>query len=111
MITSDQLLAAGYQKHSVHHKQYATCLYQKRFDDKNGKRYFIRFYEYDNRQSKRLRGDHFTADFTYSSDAQFKDGYGNTFNVECLTNDSIEQVEEFFERVWKHIPCNYYELF
>ena len=103
MITSTQLTAAGYRKWPERFKQYSKFFYQKRFDYEHGKRYFIQFYEYDPLPNETEK--------CYSSDAQFKDSHGNTFNVECLTNDSVEQVEAFFLRVWEHQICEYYELF
>lgn len=111
MITATQLESAGYQKYPALFKQYATCLWQKCFDDSEGKKYFIQLYEYDNREWNKKHPNMAFKDFAYSSEVKFKDGYGNTFNVECLTNDSIEQVEEFFERVWVNCGCEYYELF
>lgn len=109
MITATQLKSAGYRKYPERFKEYATCMYQKCFDDTEGKKYFIQFYEYSNREH--LISYPQLSEFSYSSDAQFKDRQGNTFNVECLTNDSIEQVEEFFERVWVNCGCEYYERF
>lgn len=110
MITATQLESVGYRKYPNRLKQYARGMYQKRFDDTEGQKYFINFYEYDNRKDGRHLHPIMNI-FSYSSSAQFNDRHGNTFNVECLTNDSIESVEAFFERVWRQLDCEYYELF
>lgn len=52
MITPEALLAAGYLRsrsgpHSAH--PYASALYQKRFEDEGGTRYFINFWQYTER--------------------------------------------------------------
>lgn len=104
MITQDQLTTAGYRKYPPTGRQYATAMYQKRFDDAEGKKYFIQFYEYAAIGYLDPNVRHH-----YGGDAQFKDRYGNTFNVECLTNESIEQVEDFFESVWSLLKLEHCE--
>jgi len=109
MITATQLKRAGYRKFPLPLKQYATYLYQKCFDNAEGRKYPIQFYEYNNCEWSEKYPQ--LPKFSYSSEVKFKDRHGNTFNVECLTNDSLERVEEFFERVWFNCGCCYYERF
>jgi hypothetical protein len=107
MITADQLLATGYRKSICDgSKQFTNVLYQKRIDDECGKRYFINVWEWDNRMHVGVPND-----FSYQAEGQFKDGCDNTFNIELLTNDSIEQVEAFFADTWERLGYAHYEMF
>jgi len=110
MITATQLEAAGY-RHSVCRgsKQFTDVLYQKRFDDCYGKRYFVNVWEWDNRSHQQKCPT--MPDFSYQADGQFVDAQHRTFNVELLTNESIERIEDFFKTVWSTLGCQYYERF
>ena len=114
MITSQQLIEAGYNR-SISHgsKQFTNVLYQKRFDDEHGKRYFINVWEWDNRDFFKKRGykSALDNDFSYQAESQFTYGYGTVFNIELLANDSIKQIEAFFAETWDRLGCAYYETF
>lgn len=106
MISRDQLLAAGYKPFSQRElKQFTTNFYQKRFDDSQGKKYFITIAEYDNRDLP----VHFD-DFSYSPESQFSTN-GVVFDVSMHSPESVEQMEAFFKDVWKSMNCDYYERF
>ncbi len=109
MITREQLLEAGYEQFRVHHKEFSKVGYQKRFDDERGKKYFITIYEYDN---KWLIDRGITrSEFSYEPDCQFKSN-GVTFYVKMLCDDSktVQDIEEFYERLWVSMGCDYYEF-
>lgn len=107
MLNKDQLLAASYKQfkqRNIH--EFTDSFYQKRFDDENGKKYFITIAEYDNRA---YQDRHPTIkDFSYAPESQFESN-GATFNVEMLSPESAEQMEAFFERMWVDTKCDYYE--
>lgn len=105
MLTREALLAAGYKPFTQKNiKEFTNSFYQKRFDDENGKKYFITIAEYDNR----MYADMNLPDFSYSPDTQFNSN-GVTFEIEMLTPESVEQMEAFFERMWVQMGCDYYE--
>lgn len=107
MITSDQLLSAGYKPFTQRNlKQYTTQFYQKRFDSSVGKKYFITIAEYANKEYQDRIPE--LPDFSYAPDSQFE-ANGVTFNVEMLQPESIEQMEKFFEDIWLRMGCDYYE--
>lgn len=107
MITRDQLLAAGYKPFSQRNlKQFTSQFYQKRFDDSVGKKYFITIAEYDNRQYQDRIPQ--LKDFSYSPESQFETR-GVIFDVEMHSPESVEQMENFFEDMWKSMMCDYYE--
>lgn len=109
MLTNNDLIAAGYKPFTQRNlKEFTNSFYQKRFDDENGKKYFITVAEYDN--SKYLKEYINLSEFSYEADCQFVSN-GVTFNVDMLNPESIQQMEEFFEKMWYNLGCEYYELF
>ena len=101
MITAETLINSGYRKYPATWRPYASAVYQKRVDDEHGKKYFVNVYEYAGTMS--------SPKYSYEGDAQFVDGYGNTFNVQLLHPESVEQVDEFFERIFVSLKCEHYE--
>lgn len=109
MITSKDLIEAGYKPFKQKNvKNYTEQGYQKRFGDTKGKRYFITVWEYDNRNYQDRVPN--LPDFGYSPESQFECN-GVTFNVETIGQNSVEQMEAFFEEMWKSMMCDYYERF
>ena len=103
MITKEQLIAAGYKPFMQRNiKEYTESFYQKRFDDGKGKKYFITIAEYDHRDYPQV-----PYDFSYEPDVQFVT-HGVTFNTTMLSPESVEQMEEFFEKMWFNLDCDYY---
>lgn len=108
MLTKEQLIAAGYKPFIQRNlKEFTNSFYQKRFDDENGKKYFITVAEYDNSKYQHL---HNLPEFSYQPDSQLVSN-GITFNVDMLNPESIQQMEELFEKMWYNLGCEYYELF
>ena len=108
-MTPQTLLGAGYTQ--FHDRMAEDSLgewyrasYQKRVRDKFGTRYFIT-----------IRHSVIPAMFgnpqrnSFAPENQFtKDG--TTFNVEMLHhNESVEQVEAFFDHLWTTLRLDYYE--
>jgi hypothetical protein len=110
MITTQQLIDAGYRKYTGQtEKQFSNVMYQKRVDDELGKKYFINVSEWDNHEYRLRYSD--MLDFSYEAGAQLTDDLGTVFNVELLCPDNIKSVEAFFEGLWVSKRCEYYEKF
>ena len=92
--------------------------FQKRFDDKKGKKYFITIWHYNHSEQLGLenvpKGDSYTADTQFRFDNEGKD---NTCNIEywgdVLPNKwrpvtTLKDIEDFFETFWKKMKPDYY---
>jgi hypothetical protein len=95
--------------------------FQKRFDDKKGKKYFITIWHYNHSEQLGLenipKGDSYTADTQFRFDNEGKD---NTCNIEywgdVLPNEwrpvtTLKDIEDFFETFWKKMKPDYYESY
>lgn len=95
--------------------------FQKRFDDKKGKKYFITIWHYNYSEQLGLenlpKGDSYTADTQFRFDNGGKD---NTCNIEywgdVLPNEwrpvtTLKDIEDFFETFWKKMKPDYYESY
>ena len=93
--------------------------FQKRFDDKKGKKYFITIWHYNHSEQLGLenlpKGDSYTADTQFRFDNGGKD---NTCNIEYLGDvlpnewrpvTTLKDIEDFFETFWKKMKPDYYE--
>lgn len=116
MIFEKELIAAGYKKYTSRlDKQYADYFYQKRFSDDEGKKYFINFSHYPaNRYGQTELKE------SWNADVQFITISGPTVDIEYFSfwteeNEynhpitSIEDVEQFFEKMWETNLFEYYE--
>lgn len=95
--------------------------FQKRFDNKKGKKYFITIWHYNHSEQLGLenlpKGDSYTADTQFRFDNGGKD---NTCNIEywgdVLPNEwrpvtTLKDIEDFFETFWKKMKPDYYESY
>lgn len=78
-------------------------LYQKKISDGRGIRYFINCWVYEK------DGALFTED-TPCFEVQFTMKDGTECNVEPFYKE-IQQVEDFFNKMWKNMEFGYYELY
>lgn len=112
-MTDEDWHAAGYKRYDVQNKpmnRSADYLLQKRFEDDEGKKYFITVYCYDksNYPPPHNVGVGYmpTAHFNLGDNLPF-------FNVEMNGIDGwaggIEGVEGWFERLWATFGRPYYE--
>jgi hypothetical protein len=114
-----QLKNAGYKWFPDNWKK-SIRGFQKRFDDEKGTKYFITGYHYN---LKKQGIDSAPGDDRYSFDCQFtinKDGKSQTIDVQFsgdfLRNDydravtTLKDAEDFYEKLWKDMECEYYEL-
>ena len=84
-------------------------LYQKRFDDKLGKKYFIDFQFYDYTKYYKDHGVSVKASATFNNDSEEPGKLNKTIWLD-FDFDSIEQAETFAEIMWKASNSQYYEL-
>lgn len=107
LITKENLLKSGYRAYKTNIKTNNECYvesYEKRFDDEKGKKYFIHYDCYDNRRlSKHITKIDFQAKAQFNTNKE-------TFNITYLINNTtIEDVEQFFEEIFKKMNCKHYE--
>ena len=116
----EQLLERGYTFFKDHLKDSIKGI-QKRFTDDLGTKYFITGYHYNH--AKQLERDDILSKDSYTFTAQFRMDKSDkdktidiNFSAEFLPNkykeiSTIEEVEEFFEYMWKSCKANYYEKY
>ena len=104
-MTNEELLRAGYtQWEPSPYKDCQTDLFEKCIKDEYGKRYFIHVERWD--YTKFPRGIiHYTASVQF----QLKDG--NTTDIDLLNGWTIEEMEEYYNKLWNTGWFKYYEVF
>ena len=106
-ITVQNLIKEGYKPfQDILHTSKTEYMgsYQKRVTDENDTKYFINVNIYDLSKIVVQKDD-----FSVSSEAQFHNENGETFNVEYfIDGHTIKQMEDFFEKVWKLMSKVYY---
>lgn len=117
-MTLDDWLAAGYKRYEVTNKEMnklADFLLQKRFDDDEGKKYFITVYCYDRtKYPERYRSNVEERPIGFMPTAHFALGdnlphFEITMNgIETMTG-GIQVVDDWFEVFWKVFRQPYYE--
>lgn len=117
-MTLDDWIAAGYKRYEVTNRELnklADFLLQKRFDDDEGKKYFITVYCYDRTNYPEPHMSFFkNKSIAYTPTAQFVLGDNLPhFNIEMNGIESmaggIKAVEDWFEVFWKVFRQPYYE--
>ena len=106
-INYDLLKEAGYKRYEQKIRD-ASALWQKKIKDVNGVRYYIAFFEYD--WSKISNGSMNVISFEPS--VQFEVDEDSCVNVDFLISDNhtIEQIEEFYDKMFNRMRFNYSEL-
>lgn len=117
-MTPDDWIAAGYKRFDVPNKEMnklADFLLQKRFDDDEGKKYFITVYCYDRTKYPEPYRSHVGINtIGYMPTAHFALGDNLPhFNIEMNSIETlhggIKAVEDWFEVLWKVFRQPYYE--
>ena len=121
-LTPEDWIAQGYKKFTSDFKSHTAFGLQKRFDDEAGKKYFITVwvYDYEDDYHKQFVNLGYWRDkfsrYGYQPDVQLTTQDGDTFDVQFhFRNDgewgvtSIEQLETFFDKMWRDMGCGYYE--
>lgn len=115
----EQMMTAGYKEYppSQLDSDGVTRLLQKCYYDNCGKKYYINCREWDWRNYPQTGKE-----FSYEFDVQFTTSDDKTFNVETVgwsfeknqwghTVNTLKDVEEFFERLWQSMGCQYNEKY
>lgn len=111
--TDDYFLDRGYKKYSRTPFQSDMTLYnfQKRFDDDVGKKYFIDVNKITNEWMKewnKKQSWYTPYSYTYSCQLYRKDTHA-AVDMEFFSDWTIDQVEEFVERLFQNGELDYYE--
>jgi hypothetical protein len=112
-IKPQEWIDRGYRYHDIPYKQrelnrLADFMLQKRFDDENGKKYYITVYCYDRKKYPVEYRDN--TEFGYMPTAHFSLRDNNPFfNIEMNGINNIDEVESYFELFWNTLNRPYYE--
>ena len=103
----------GYKKYpkSIVDTESVVYNFQKRFDDKTGKKYFIDIHRYTNEwmpEREKKQPWYKPFDYTYSCQL-YKKGSHAAVNLEFFSSWTIEEVEEFVESLSQSGELDYYE--
>ena len=99
----EMFLNNGYKPYEADNKYFM----QKCIRNEHGKKYFINVNMFDMRRfNKNIES---LSDFAYDADVQFNTVDEETFEVKLFEVINPKQVENFFERVWKNMTCEYYD--
>lgn len=116
-IPLEEWLDRGYRRYDISEKsrdlnKLADFLLQKRFDDENGKKYYITVYTYDRDKYPQHAREHVKdlPRYGYMPSVHFSLRDGQPFfNIEMNAPRSIDEVESYFERFWEMLNRPYYE--
>ena len=109
MLTVQDWIDAGYKRFNQvkHVKPYAEFGLQKCISDNKGKRYHITVFVYD-------MSNYTQQPFSFSPDVQFQNfDNKHTVSMELHTREetTVQEVEDFFDKMWKGVGEPYYELY
>lgn len=112
-MTEEYILSKGYHKEkpSQFDDKVVICRYQKRFDDENGKKYFIDILKYDlSRVPEKMQTELKDID-AYEFEMQVTIGEGNkVINMRYFCDWTLDDVEKFAEDFFDKMKINYYEI-
>jgi hypothetical protein len=114
MEMDNYLIDRGYKQYppTALDSHIVVAFFQKRFDDDQGKKYFINVNKNDmSFIPAGHRGEHWEP-FSYSYEVQVTFGDDErAVNLEMFNGWNIEQVEKFMEDFFEKMDPNYYEFF
>ena len=115
MLAPEDFIAAGYHKFTGYTGHYnADFGLQKLIADDIGKRYYITISVYDNSKFKDSHPTYFKEQpWSFTPHVQFVICSRITTSIEFLitTDTTIAEIEEYFDRIWTRMNCEYYERF
>lgn len=110
-MTDEYLLERGYKQYQpTHCNDSVVALFQKRFDDDFGKKYFINVYKWSHDYVPTHKRDKWWKPFSYEYEVQVtmsesEDAMDLTFH----SSWTLENVENFIEDFFEKMKPNYYE--
>lgn len=111
--TDEHFFNLGYKKYDKSQFDSDITIYnfQKRFDDEKGKKYFIDVHKVSNEWfsvSEKNKERYVSYSYTYSCQL-YKKGTHAPVNMEFFSDWTIDQVEEFVEKLFQNGELDYYE--
>lgn len=110
---TEYFISKGYHKYNPtpFDSDHTVSRFQKRFDDDQGKRYFIDCVQYDNSyMPQHYKDGEWYTKYTYEYEIQmYQRDTHNPINLSFFSGWELEQVEEFMEMQWKIGLYDYYE--
>ena len=107
------LIEKGYKQYEptqFDERGFVVARFQKRFDDENGKKYFIDVVKHSWDFVQPSRRDKWWKEFTYEYEVQVTFGENkNSLNLNFFSSWTIEEVEEYMEKFFDVMGVNYYE--
>ena len=109
-MTDKELLDAGYKRYDPPsiHADCVTDLYQKCIKDDTGKRYFISIERWDFSRISHRASD---TQPSFETTVQFTHKNGETVDITCYNGWEIDQIEKFYDDLWKLGWFKYYEKY
>lgn len=111
--TDEDFIKRGYKKYSKTPFDSESVMYnfQKRFDNENGKKYFIDIRKIDNRwMEDKYVNKSWYRPFTYEYSCQlYKKETHDALDIDFHSSWTIEQVENFVEKLFQDGLLDYYE--
>lgn len=112
MINDEYLIEHGYRQYKPTKFDHSDVIarFQKRFDDKFGKKYFIDVLKWSNYYVPDERRDNWWKPYIYEYEIQVNFGKEeNYLNLKFFSSWKLEDVEKFMEDFFEKMKLNYYE--
>jgi len=111
MLTTQDWSGAGYRRYDGRNFNSADFLLQKRFDDMEGKKYYIDVWVFDNSDFEFYKQNPSLSPWSYQPEVQFQRQEEMTLNITFLMDDNstIIDVEQQAEKLWLFLDKPYYE--
>lgn len=113
MINDQYLIDRGYVEYppSAIDSNIVVAMFQKRFDDQYGKKYFINVKKNSQDFIPLNQRGSWWKPFSYTYEVQISMGENDkTIDMEFFSNWTIDEVEQFMEKLFATMQPNYYEL-
>ena len=110
-MTDEYLLERGYKKYPpTYYSNYVVAMFQKRFDDDFGKKYFINVLKWSHDYVPTCRRDEWWEPFSYEYEVQVTMSENdNGLDLKFHSSWTLEEVEIFIEEFFEKMKPNYYE--
>ena len=112
-MTDKYLIERGYEQYppiSSFYSDYIVAMFQKRFDDDFGKKYFINVLKWSHDYIPENRRDEWWQPYSYEYEIQITmSNDDNGIDLKFHSSWTLEEVEYFMEDYFKKMKPNYYE--
>ena len=109
MLTVEDFIKSGYKKFNTNGLKSSDFGLQKRIDDAKGQKYYITVWVYDYSGYEHYQDEN---KYRFMPDVQFtmlNESRRITLNMHVDENDTVEDIESFYDLLWKRLKCDYYE--